>query len=463
MRLLVRGLGLAIALSLATTTLAAEQDARPLRPAISLTLIPPSPVTNQIVFDIRGAVWNDSDAPRQFETRVYLDEETSAGLLHQETVEAKAHSPVGIQFRWATKDWAGKHRILLTAVSGARTLRFERPIEILASNVRSTRRLGGAWVDIRHFDEGEGYPFNAELAKMTEPQWRELVRAMHDVDQNILVITMMFENFTHRGQHKIDAEGYHGRAYYDSKLYPGRMAIATPDPLEAILSEADRHGMHVLPGVGCYAFFDFSPGSLRWSKQVAAELWDRYGRHPSFYGFYMSHEKDGGLGADAAERQEIVDFFRDFTPFAHRLAPDKPVMLAPNCFHVRGVEQVYRKLLPNLDILCPFGYHRMPPKEPMTGEQTAALMQTLCDQAGCHLWMDLESFVFRKGKYPNELVPRPIDGLLSDFRRFPTFEKTLHYQFPGLMSSPNMSRQPGGPASVKLYLDYQKYLRQTGK
>jgi hypothetical protein len=57
------------------------------------------------------------------------------------------------------------------------------------------------------------------------------------------------------------------------------------------------------------------------------------------------------------------------------------------------------------------------------------------------------------------LGPRPIEGLVSDFTRFGNFEKTLHYQFPGLMSSPAMSRQPGGPASVKLYLDYQNYLR----
>ena len=46
----------------------------------------------------------------------------------------------------------------------------------------------------------------------------------------------------------------------------------------------------------------------------------------------------------------------------------------------------------------------------------------------------------------------------AGFGRFPEFEKTLHYQFPGLMSSPCMSRRPGGEASVKLYVDYQRFL-----
>ena len=87
--------------------------------------------------------------------------------------------------------------------------------------------------------------------------------------------------------------------------------------------------------------------------------------------------------------------------------------------------------------------------------QPPAVFQSLCDAAGTHLWMDVESFVFRNGV---ELHPRPIEGLISDFRRFPNFERILHYQFPGRMSSPEMSRKPGGEPSVKLYLDYKKWL-----
>jgi hypothetical protein len=236
------------------------------------------------------------------------------------------------------------------------------------------------------------------------------------------------------------------------------MPIASKDPLETIFSEADRLGMHVMPGVGNYAFFDYTPGALAWSRQVADELWERYGHHPSFYGWYVSAEKDGSLGS-AAERAEMLKFFAEFTPYVRRLAPDKPVMLAPNSYHIKGAEDAYRKLLPHLDILCPFGFHRMPAGD-LTGEEAAATLQSLCDHSGAHLWMDLESFVFLDNVDGGPLVPRPIKGLVSDFTRFGNFEKTLHYQFPGLMSSPAMSRQPGGPASVKLYLDYKTYLEK---
>jgi hypothetical protein len=49
---------------------------------------------------------------------------------------------------------------------------------------------------------------------------------------------------------------------------------------------------------------------------------------------------------------------------------------------------------------------------------------------------------------------------VSDFTRFPTFEKILHYQFPGMMSASWMSRKPGGEASVKLYNDYKQFLQK---
>ncbi len=435
-------------------SLYAATSEAPAPAAISLTLIPPSPVTDHIMLDIRAAVHNSSATARTVAVAVYLDKENPAHELHHEALAIAPGSAQGVTFRWSTQGNAGRHRVLVVARAGAKTTRAQQPVVILPSLAPSTRRLGGAWVDLYHHDEAEGKPFNADLARMTAAQWRELVRAMHAVDQDILVITMLFQNFTHRGRHHIETEGYHGRAYYPSKLFPDRMPIACPDPLEAILSEADRLGMHVLPGVGVYAFFDYGPGSLRWHEQVADELWQRYGHHRSFYGWYVSEEKDGSLG-NAEERREVVEFFREFRAHVRRLAANKPVMLAVNCFHLRGAAAAYGELLPHVDILCPFGFQRMPAGD-LTGEEAATRLQSWCDQAGCHLWLDVESFVFRNG---GALHPRPIAGLVNDLTRFPSFEKTLHYQFPGLMSGPGMSLKPGGPDSVQLYRQYQEYLK----
>jgi hypothetical protein len=167
----------------------------------------------------------------------------------------------------------------------------------------------------------------------------------------------------------------------------------------------------------------------------------------------VSEEQDGGLG-DTQDREDIVVFFREFKKYVNKIAPDKPVMLATNSHNIRGAEDTYRKLLPNLDILCPFGFHRMPATD-LTGEQAANTLQQLCNEAKSHLWMDMEIFNFAEG---NALYPRPISGLLSDLHRFPNFEKILCYQYTGLLNSPTASIKPGGPRTVKLYVDYKNYL-----
>jgi hypothetical protein len=114
----------------------------------------------------------------------------------------------------------------------------------------------------------------------------------------------------------------------------------------------------------------------------------------------------------------------------------------------------YPKLLPHLDVLCPFGFHRMPEGD-QTGEESAAWLQRACDEAGTHFWMDMEAFIFG----PDEvLLPRPVEGLISDMNRFPNFEKILCYQFPGLLTSPAMRVKLGGDEAVKLHQDYKAWL-----
>jgi hypothetical protein len=425
-------------------------------PAISLTLVPPSPVTAQIALDIRGAIRNNADTTVRFELAFYLDTENPEGRLHQETIELAPKSAAGIKFLWPTKGHSGNHEIIFVAKSGTDILRIQKPLEILSSIIRSTQRIDGAWAGIYHWSEQEGRLWNADIKKLTDDQWREIVQGMHKIGMDIIVIQEVFRNQMYVDKHSIERDGYTGRAFYPSNLYPGRMPIAAKDPVEAILSEADKLRMSVMVGVGLYAWFDFFPGSLVWHKKVADELWECYGRHSSFYGWYVSEEVSGNLGVDDRHRDWLVEFFREFTPHVRRLAPDKPVMLASNCFSIREAGDYYAKLLPCLDILCPFGFHRMPARD-MTGEEAALALQKYCDAAGAHLWLDLEVFIFGP---QGELIPRPIAGLLGDLKRFPNFEKILCYQYPGLMNHPEMSLKPGGPASVKIYLDYKKYLKE---
>lgn len=433
-------------------------------PSPRLALIPPSPVTDKITIDIRGAVENPSNRNQTITLALYFDQESPSTLVRKESQRVDAHGSAAIYYRRPTQGWAGSHRVILVARWKGNETRFERELRVVPSPVRSTRTIDGAWAGIVHWSEEEGKHWNADIRKLTEDDWREQIRGMHGIGMDTVVIQEVFRNEAYYGKHDIPTSGFHGLAYYPSELYPGRMAMNSHDPIEAILSEADQLNMNVFLGVGAYAWFDFSPGALDWSKKVAAELWHHYGHHPSFYGWYVSAEAYGSLVPDQGDgdkdhyRQQVIGYFREFQSYCRGLAPEKPIMLAPNTHGLMRSKEVWPLVLKHVDIICPFGFHRMPAGD-LTGEQAADLWQSLCNKAGAHLWMDMEAFLFDD----KALVPRPIDGLIRDMQRFPNFEKILCYQYPGIFNAPGSRITPGGPATVVLYNDYLRYLQSISR
>lgn len=429
------------------------------RKTTRLELIPPSPVTDKVILDIRGAVENDSSSDRQYSISLYLDRESPAALLHTENTLIQAHGNAGIYFRHSTDQWKGRHRIILVASSKSRKVRTIRELEVLPSSIRSTKTVDGAWVGIAHWSDEEGRHWNSTIRKLTEADWRQQIHGMHNLGMDTVVIQETFRNQEYYGRNNIASTGYKGLAYYPSELFTGRAQVLAHDPLEAILSEADRLHMNVFLGIGMYAWFDFTAASLEWHKQVAGELWRRYGHHPSFYGWYVSEETYGSLIPDEGEaakdryRQELINFFQELQAFCRKLAPEKPLMLAPNAHGMMSSQDIWPLVLKHLDIVCPFAFHRMPEGD-ITGEQSAAIWQAMCDKAEAHLWMDMEAFLFEDDV---ALVPRPIAGLLQDLQRFPNFEKILCYQYPGIFNSPKTKVQPGGHPTVVLYQDYLRY------
>lgn len=429
--------------------------------SVRLELIPPSPVTDKIILDIRGAVENNGDSDQDYRLSLYFDRESESSLLHSENVRIAAHGNTGIYYRHSTESWTGHHRLILVADSRNEKARATRDVEVLPSKIRSTRTIDGAWVGIAHWSEEEGRHWNSTIRKLTEADWHQQIDGMHGIGMDTVVIQESFRNQEYYGRNSISKTGYKGLAYYPSDLFPGRAQITAHDPLEAILSEADRLHMHVFLGVGMYAWFDFSAASLDWHKKVAAELWRRYGHNPSIYGWYVSEETYGSLIPDEGEsakeryRKEVITFFREFQTFVRQLAPEKPVMLAPNAHGMVLSQDVWPLVLEHLDVVCPFAFHRMPEGD-LTGEQSAAIWQRMCDKAGAHLWMDMEAFLFEDNV---ALIPRPIAGLIQDLQRFPNFEKILCYQYPGIFNSPTTKVQPGGASTVVLYRDYQSYLK----
>ena len=430
---------------------------------VSLTLIPPGKITNKVDLDIRGGIINKSDQQRTFEVSIYWGREKRNTLLYESSVTVPAGKSETVKIVVPTKQRLGKHKVILKVTDGNRTYRKTKDIEVVESDIRSIQQISGAWAGIYHWSEIEGKHWNKDIKKMTDEQWKELVRSMHKVEMDMIVIQEVFRNEQYVGKHNTTVDSYAGKAFYPSGLYPGRMDITAEDPIEAILSEADRLGMNVLVGVGIFAWFDFTPESLEWHKRVAKELWDMYGHHESFYAFYVSEESGGGL--DNWEQQpdmrkkrkaDIVNFFKEFKSYCNSFAPGKPIMLATNSFEVPNGMDTYPALLEYLDILCPFGFARMPAGD-LTGKEAADMLQEACNKAKSHLWFDLEAFLFNPD---NSLYPRPIEEIIHDLNLFSNFEKILCYQFPGVFNDPDMSIRVGEERTIDLFNGYMKYLKE---
>ncbi len=435
------------------------QDSR-----ISLTLIPPAEITDKVGLDIRAGITNTGQEVRHLDVAIYLNEENEQTRMFRTQLSLNPDSKDCVRYLMSTAGKKGKNTIILTVNDGEKIFRKEKSVTIIPSGSGSTKTIGGAFLGFYHWSEEEGKMWNPAIREMTDEQWKELVASMHKLKMDIIVIQESFRNQAYVGKHSIGEDGYKGKAFYPSALFPGRMPIAAADPVEAVLSQADSLGMHVFMGIGMYAWFDYTSGSLEWHKKVAKELWELYGHHESFYGFYVSEEGMGSLDCFETDsvrqiqrRKEVLHFFREFKPFCNSLAPEKPVMFAPNGWGVGRAKEAYPELLKNVDIICPFAFARMPGGD-LTGKEAVNLLQKFCDEAGAHLWLDLEAFLFNESE--GYLYPRPVEEIVNDLALFDNFEKVICYQYPGVFSDPEMSVQIGEDATVELFKSYRNYLNQ---
>jgi len=356
-----------------------------------------------------------------------------------------------------TEGLVGQFEWELTFVSdqGETAEILRQPYEIVKSEVHSTCLLDGCWISIRHWSPTESRCFKDGLEMMTDEDWRQHVFSMHKLGITTVLIQNVFDSVYYVNQHDMTADTYDGVAFYDSKLAPRRPGMLEKDPLEAILSAADECGMAVFPGVGLYAWFDFSPESLIWHKRVAAELFERYGHHHSFYGFYVSEEIMGALyhGYDPVPDEnykDIQNFFREFSAYAHTLAPTKPVALAPNNIDMHLYQDEWQGIMENLDILIPFAFAR--------SENNIPQITEMCNKWDVHFWVDME--VFRFPFDNGALVPKDFPALLKEIHDYEMLEQIYGYQYTGMLNEPGKNEKHlGGPETEVLYEEFYKYQR----
>ncbi|MBN1900303.1 DUF4434 domain-containing protein [Candidatus Sumerlaeota bacterium] len=307
--------------------------------------------------------------------------------------------------------------------------------------------IKGSWFEFQHHWGVEGKYWDKECSDFTEHQWEKKIEEVAEIGFDHLVLLDVACN---------------GKAYYDTSLFP-KFPFGCEDPLEICLKTADRLGIRFFIGVGFFITTNISweginsPEETRKTLQFMNEIAERYGRHPSFYGWYLPHEAK----IDGHYEEEYVKYVQNCNREGRKLLPNGKMLIAPFGTRLAIPDDKYVKQLERLGVDF-IAYQDEVGVRKSRVEELPAFYEGLKkahERAGCaEIWADVEIFDFEGAVYQSALIPAPFERVKRQLEAAsPYVEKILVYQYQGMMNKPGSAAFAGHPESTQLYRDYEKF------
>lgn len=311
-----------------------------------------------------------------------------------------------------------------------------------------SRKIDGTFFEFQHHNTAEGKYWNPALSKFQGENWREKVREISLLGMEYIVVmaTALYET-----------------CFFNSSVYK-KADMPCSDPIEEILSEADKCGVKVFLGNGFYGDWRKASHNIK-SKDVIKrsfkameELAALYGHHKSFYGWYFPDETC-----------IILNYSKDFVKYVnlcsarcHELTPEKKTLIAPYGTNLVWANRNYVSTLERLDVDF-IAYQDEVGVHKTKVDRTERLFEKLKkahDKAGrAKLWADIELFDFEGIVYNSALIPAPFERIQKQIENVaPYADKILCYQYLGIMNPPDISSFAGHESSVRLYEEYRRYI-----
>lgn len=313
------------------------------------------------------------------------------------------------------------------------------------------RYIDGSWFEFQHHSIVEGKYWNPTLESFTAEQWESKVREIALSGIRYLVLLDV----------AID-----GKSFYPSKLLP-QHHMGCDDPLETVLSAADRYGIHFFVSNGFFGNW-LDPELLMKDKQIRLlrakamnEVAEKYAHHKSFYGWYYPNE----TGINGYYEDFFIDYVNSSSAEAAKINPKTKTLIAPYGTNHITADDRYIRQLEQLDVdfiayQDEVGVRKSKPEE--TGKYYEQLYNVHRKAGRSKLWADVEVFSFEGDVYKSALLPAPYERVIRQLEAVSPFvEKILIYQYQGMMNKPGTDTFAGHPDSVQLYkeLAAEKWLR----
>lgn len=313
---------------------------------------------------------------------------------------------------------------------------------------RIVREISGSWIDFCHPNPHEGDYWNDATHGFSASDWEEKIAEMAALGIDLVIV---------------GATVLQGKSFYPSAIVSEKWGHACDDPLEAVLSGADRLGMKVYLGAG---FFSGDTGRWQpdetergWRKEVPRELHDRYGHHRSFHGWYLPVEAP------------IYRYFPDeYIAYANEMAahcrspdPRRPVLISPYGTRTvaeddRFVGQLKALEVDEIAYQDEVGVRKT---EPSDLPEIFGRLARLHQKANRPLWANVEIFAFEGETYGSALMPAPFSRIKTQIEAAsPHAQKLLCYQYLGMMNPGSSGAFAGHPSSANLHRDYQEWRRE---
>lgn len=309
--------------------------------------------------------------------------------------------------------------------------------------------INGSFFEFQHHNKPEGKYWNDVMRSMTEVQWRNKIKEMHELGMEYLVLL---------------ASALYDEAYFETDIYP-MAPLACPDPIGVLLDETDKLGMKVFMSAGFYGewtkpydnFVD--PDVTKRAFKAMNTICERYGHNKSLYGWYLPDEAWINKYFDPL----FIEFINKYRAETLRLNPDFKMLIAPygtkDCVH----DDEFVRRLETID--CDFiAYQDEVGVEKSTPDQTKRYYESLRkshDKAGrAALWADVETFKFEGQVYHSALISPDFTRLKAQLESVsPYVDEILVYTYPGTFNKPGTDAFIGEPGSTKLYTDYKEFFK----
>ncbi len=314
------------------------------------------------------------------------------------------------------------------------------------------KTFSGTWFEFQHHNKPEGKYWNPVCRRFTADQWKAKVDEMAGLGMKYIVLmcsSLVYEEYA--------------ESYFDSGIYPFAASFTCTDPIEALLSRCDDHGMKVFVGAGFYGVWTHTYENMT-SKDVTARafkamerLLSLYGHHKSFYGWYYPDE----TGINGYYDEAFIKYVNTYSAFAHTLRSGMKTLIAPYGTNYVTADGKFVSQLESMDVDI-IAYQDEIGVRKSQPEDTAAYYEALRiahDKAGrSALWADMEAFEFEGDVYKSALIPAEISRIERQLRSVsPYVDEVLIYQYLGMFNKPSTIAFCGHPDSVAYYESYDNF------